>query len=149
MHDDVTVRVLLHAKKTNSVCPFLEFYWQSVCKPPTFLKNVFTEISCFFLLLTELNPCIGVLFLCLGQHRRWLGTMVKVNIQFVWPCCALWLELSGPCGWFPLVLQETLLLVPPLEIWKSLLFTPTPPETLELVYVVGVVLWGNNFSSEQ
>ena len=68
--------------KTNTFRPFLEFSWQSACEPLSSCDRPFFQRYLDFLLLTTLNPCIRVSLLCMGQKRRWLGTMVTVHLQF-------------------------------------------------------------------
>ena len=75
----------------------------------------------------------------MGPKLRWLGIRVIVHLQPVWPCYALLLEFLGPCDLFTPVLQEALLLTPPLEAWQVLFFVSAP---LDMVSGVVVVIWG-------
>ena len=86
------------------------------------LLAVYISLDLFFSPLNPLNNCIVVASLCLGPQIYCLGTRVTVNLQFMWPCYALRLELLGPCDLFLPVLQEALLLVKPLEVFQVFFF---------------------------
>ena len=79
-----------------------------------------------------------------GLKWRWLGTMVTVHIKFACPCHELQSELLIPCGWYPPMWQDELLLAPPLNVCQG--FVLVLPASLEMVLVVGIVLWGTDVS---
>ena len=106
--EHVTMRptgMLLRVKKRIVFVPLWNFPGNPSAIWPNSFDIQFSQRSIFILLLNAFTTCNELSPLCLGQKRSWLGTMVTVNPQFVWPCCTLWLQLFGPCGLFTLVLQ--------------------------------------------
>ena len=88
MHEYVTVPttgIMFHAIKR---IVFVTFYHFPV-NPYASRPNYFARVLLFFVLFITLNPCTLVYPLCLDQQLRWLGTKLRVHIQFFWSCYVL------------------------------------------------------------
>ena len=125
--------------KTDSVFPFPDFSWKSVCESSKlFWQSILPEGSCIFFVDWIRSFCSSI---------APVSGSTTVLTRYVWPYCVLWLVFLGLCNWFPLELQESLLLVTPLDVFRDFLFVS--PSPLEMVFVVVFVLWSVYVSTVQ
>ena len=92
IHEYLTVNhtsILLCAPKRMVFITFCTFSVNPSESRPNYFDSLFFQRPLFLLLLLELNTFNLVHPLCMYQQLHWLGSRVRVHIQFVWTCYVL------------------------------------------------------------